>query len=165
MTSAVVLRASVFALGFAVNGRSILKNPRLYYDAMKKPQSKRSSKPKAKNAAKTVDEYFARLEGSAYEMLTAMRSTIRSILPADATEVISYGIPAFKRKKVLVWYAAFASHCSLFPAGSVLNKMKDELDGFVTAKGTIQFPIGKPLPITLIKKIVKRRLTEINKKG
>lgn len=132
---------------------------------LKRPQSKRSSKPKANNRAKTVDEYFATIEGPAHAMLTRMRSTIRSVVPADTTEVISYSIPAFKQKKVLVWYAAFANHCSLFPGGAVLNQMKKELEGFVTAKGTIQFPIGKPLPVTLIKNIVKKRLAQIDKKA
>lgn len=132
---------------------------------MKRLQSKRSSKPGAKNRAKTVDEYFANIEGPAHEMLTTMRSTLRSVLPLNATEVISYGIPAFKQKKVLVWYAAFANHCSLFPGGAVLNEMKSDLDGFVTAKGTIQFPIGEPLPVALIKKIVKKRLGQIDKKA
>ena len=132
---------------------------------MKRLQSKRSSKPGAKNRAKTVDEYFANIEGPAHEMLTTMRSTLRSVLPLNATEVISYGIPAFKQKKVLVWYAAFANHCSLFPGGAVLSEMKSELDGFVTAKGTIQFPIGKPLPVTLIKKVAKKRLAQIDKKA
>ena len=132
---------------------------------MKKATFRRSSKPKGKNGAKTVDEYFANIEGLAHEMLTTMRLTIRSVLPANATEVISYGIPAFKQKKVLVWYAAFTNHCSLFPGGAVLNEMKSELDGFVTAKGTIQFPIGEQLPVTLIKKIVKKRLAQIDKKA
>ena len=112
-----------------------------------------------------MDEYFANIEGPAHEMLTTMRLAIRSVLPANATEVISYGIPAFKQKKLLVWYAAFANHCSLFPGGAVLNEMKSELDGFARAKGTIQFPIGKPLPVTLIKKITKKRLAQINEKA
>ncbi|HKT23226.1 MAG TPA: DUF1801 domain-containing protein [Terriglobales bacterium] len=132
---------------------------------MKRLQSKRSSKPGAKNRAKTVDEYFANIEGPAHEMLTTMRLALRSVLPSNATEVISYGIPAFRQKKVLVWYAAFANHCSLFPGGAVLNEMKSDLDGFVTAKGTIQFPIGEPLPVALIKKIVKKRLGQIDKKA
>jgi uncharacterized protein YdhG (YjbR/CyaY superfamily) len=97
-------------------------------------------------------------------MLSKMRSTIRSVVPADATEVISYGIPAFKQKSVLVWYAAFAKHCSLFPGGAVLNEMKNEIDGFVTSKGTIQFPIEKPLPVALVKQIVKKRLAQVNQK-
>lgn len=75
-------------------------------------------------------------------------------MPKDATEVISYGIPAFKHKRVLVWYAAFADHCSLFPTAAVIEKFKDELKGFSTSKGTIHFPLSKPLPVALIKKIV-----------
>jgi uncharacterized protein YdhG (YjbR/CyaY superfamily) len=130
---------------------------------MKKAESKRSSKPR--NRAKTVDEYFDNLEGPARDMLSNMRSTIRSVVPADATEVISYGIPAFKQRSVLVWYAAFANHCSLFPGGAVLKEMKDEIDGFVTSKGTIQFPISQPLPVALIKQIVKRRLAQVNQKA
>ncbi len=132
---------------------------------MKKAQPRRSLKSKAKNRAKTVDEYFGNIEGPAREMLSKMRATIRSVMPADTTEVISYGIPAFKQKRVLVWYAAFANHCSLFPGGAVLNAMKNELEDFSTSKGTIQFPIGKPLPTALVKKIVKRRLARLDQKS
>ncbi len=132
---------------------------------MKKPQPKRSSRSRASNGAKTVDEYFENIKGPGREMLAKMRSIIRSVVPADAAEVISYGIPAFKQNKVLVWYAAFANHCSLFPGGSVLNEMKGELDGFVTSKGTIQFPIETPLPVTLVKQIVKKRLAQVNQKA
>jgi uncharacterized protein YdhG (YjbR/CyaY superfamily) len=131
---------------------------------MKKAEPERSSKSKLKDKAKTVDDYFAKIEGPAHEMLSKMRSAIRSVVPVNATEVISYGIPAFREKKVLVWYAAFSNHCSLFPGGTVLNEMKNELNGFVISKGTIQFPIGKPLPTTLIKKIVKKRLAQMDKK-
>ncbi|QNI34805.1 DUF1801 domain-containing protein [Alloacidobacterium dinghuense] len=87
-----------------------------------------------------------------------MRAAIRSVVPRESTEVISYGIPAFKHKTVLVWYAAFANHCSLFPTASVIETFKDELEAFTISKGTIQFPINKPLPIALIKKIVKLRV-------
>lgn len=128
---------------------------------MKKQQPKRSSRSKASNRSKTVDEYLESIKGPGREMLTKMRSTIRSVVPRDATEVISYGIPAFKQKKILVWYAAFAHHCSLFPGGAVLKEMKDEIEGFVTSKGTIQFPIEKPLPVALVKQIVKKRLAHL----
>jgi uncharacterized protein YdhG (YjbR/CyaY superfamily) len=59
-----------------------------------------------------------------------------------------------------VWYAAFADHCSLFPGGTVLAQLKDELTGYKTSKGTVQFPLGKPLPIALIKRILKARVAE-----
>lgn len=91
-------------------------------------------------------------------MLNEMREAIRSVLPAEATEVISYGIPAFKHERVLVWYAAFSDHCSLFPRSAVIEEFKDELKDYVTAKGTIHFPLDKPLPVGLIKRIVEARL-------
>ncbi len=76
----------------------------------------------------------------------------------EATEIISYKIPAFKHKKVLVWYAAFANHCSLFPTAAVIEQFKDELKDFSTSKGTIHFPLDKPMPVDLIKKMVQERL-------
>ena len=96
--------------------------------------------------------------------LEKIRATIRASLPAEATEVISYGIPAFKYKKVAVWYAAFANHCSFFPTAAVIRALEDELKGFSISKGTIQFPAHKPLPDALIKKMVKARLVQIQKR-
>jgi uncharacterized protein YdhG (YjbR/CyaY superfamily) len=87
-----------------------------------------------------------------------MRAVIRSAMPREATEVISYRIPAFKHGVVLVWYAAFANHCSLFPTAAVIEKFKKELKGFSTSKGTIHFPLSKPLPIALIKKLLRARV-------
>jgi uncharacterized protein YdhG (YjbR/CyaY superfamily) len=79
-------------------------------------------------------------------------------------EVISYGIPAFKHKKVLMWYAAFSDHCSLFPTASVIEKFKEELKGFRVSKGTIHFPVDKSLSATLLKKMAKARLAEVEGK-
>jgi len=93
-------------------------------------------------------------------MLNRMRAAIRAAVPPDTIETISYRIPAFKSQRVLVWYAAFAGHCSLFPTGAIVEAFTDELDGFVTSKGTIQFPLDKPLPITLIKKLVRARVIQ-----
>jgi uncharacterized protein YdhG (YjbR/CyaY superfamily) len=89
-----------------------------------------------------------------------MREAIRSTVPAEATETISYAIPAFKHKKVLVWYAAFADHCSLFPTAAVIEAFKKELKGYSMSKGTIHFPIDKPVPTALIKKLVKERAAQ-----
>ena len=82
-------------------------------------------------------------------------------MPKEATEVISYRMPAFRYRKIVVWYAAFSDHCSLFPTASVIAKFKTELKAYTIAKGTIQFPSDKPLPAALLKKIVKARLAEI----
>jgi uncharacterized protein YdhG (YjbR/CyaY superfamily) len=82
------------------------------------------------------------------------------VVPRDAEEIISYRIPAFKHKRVLVWFAAFANHCSLFPTAAVIQQFKNELKGFSTSKGTIQFPLDTPLPKPLIKRIVAARVAE-----
>lgn len=112
-------------------------------------------------AAKTVDEYLANLPEPARSTLTHIRAVIRSVVPKEATEVISYRIPMFKYNGMLVGYAAFAKHCSLFPTGSgVIEKFAKELKGYKTSKGTIQFPSDKPLPDALLKKIVKQRVKE-----
>jgi len=89
---------------------------------------------------------------------------IRSAAPPEATETISYGMPAFKYKGVLVWFAAFSKHCSLFPTASVVEAFKNELKGFSTSKGTIHFPTDKPLPTALVKKLVRARVSQIESK-
>lgn len=123
-------------------------------------KQKRSFSPKA--APATVEEYFARVPASARRMLQEMRATIRSTVPADATEVISYSIPAFKKTRIIVWYAAFSKHCSLFPTAEVIAALKKELAGFTTSKGTVQFPLDRPLPVSLIRKMVKMRVRKMN---
>jgi len=112
----------------------------------------------------TVDDYFARLPNPARSELRQLRQAIRSAVPRESTEVISYRIPAFRHDGILVWYAAFANHVSLFPGGSVLTTFGDELKKFKTTKGTIQFPLDAPLPIGLIKRIVKARVAEVQEK-
>jgi uncharacterized protein YdhG (YjbR/CyaY superfamily) len=110
---------------------------------------------------KTVDEYLAKVPEPARSTLAHIRKVIRSVVPKEATEVISYRIPMFKYNGMLIGYAAFAKHCSLFPTGSgVIDKFKKELAGYRTSRGTIQFPSDKPLPDALIKKIVNVRVRE-----
>lgn len=94
-------------------------------------------------------------------MLEKLRLVIRSVVPKDASEVISYSIPAFRQKKIIVWYAAFSSHCSLFPTAAIIEEFKDELNDYTISKGTIQFPLDKPLPSALIKRIVKARVAQL----
>src|SRR2546421_8391979 len=127
---------------------------------MKKVKSgSHSSVAKANGTPKNVDEYLAGIPEPARSTLSKIRKAIRSAVPPEATETISYRIPAFKHKRVLVWYAAFSSHCSLFPTAAVVEAFKKELKGFSTSKGTIQFPIEKPVPTALIQKLVKARVT------
>jgi uncharacterized protein YdhG (YjbR/CyaY superfamily) len=125
---------------------------------------KRGSAGKGKGAPKSIDEYLAGVPEPARSTLNKIRAAIRSAAPQEATETISYGMPAFKYKGVLVWFAAFSDHCSLFPTASVIETFKNELKGFATSKGTIQFPTDKPLPAALVKKIVKVRVAQIENK-
>lgn len=112
-------------------------------------------------AAKTVEEYMAGIAEPARSTLKHIRAVIKSVVPEETTEVISYGIPMFQYNGMLVGYAAFARHCSLFPTGSgVIEKFSKELKGYRTSRGTIQFPWDKPLPDALLKKIVKQRIKE-----
>ena len=124
----------------------------------------RRSAAKRNLAPKNTDEYLAAVPEPARGIMNKIRATIRSVAPPEATETISYGIPAFKYKGVLVWFAAFSNHCSLFPGSSVIEAFKNELKGFSTSKGTIQFPLDKPLPVALVKKLVKARIAENQRK-
>ena len=128
---------------------------------MKKPTSGgRGSGTKGKAAPKNVDEYLAGVPEPARSSLEKVRAVIRSVAPPEATEVISYGIPMFKYKGMLMGFAAFSNHCSLFPGAAPLETLKDEIKHFPTSKGTIQFPVDKPLPAALVKKLVKARIAE-----
>jgi uncharacterized protein YdhG (YjbR/CyaY superfamily) len=128
---------------------------------MKKVKSgNRSSVAKGNGAPKNVDEYLAGVPEPARSTLNKIRGAIWSAVPPEATETISYRIPAFKYKGVLVWFAAFSNHCSLFPSASVIEAFKNELKGFSTSKGTIHFPTDKPLPAALVKKLVKARVAQ-----
>jgi len=124
----------------------------------------RGARAKGKGAPKSVDEYLAGVPEPARGTLNKIRAAIRSAAPSEATEVISYGIPAFKHNGVLVWFAAFSNHCSLFPTAAVIEKFKNELKGYTISKGTIQFPTDKPLPAALVKKMVKARVARIENK-
>jgi len=122
--------------------------------------SDRGRAAKGNVAPKNVEEYLARVPEPARSTLNKVRAAIRSAAPAGATEAISYGIPTFKYKGPLIWFAAFSNHCSLFPTASVIKEFKNELNGFHTSKGTIHFPVDKPLPAALVKKMVKARMAE-----
>ena len=109
---------------------------------------------------KTIDEYLAGVPEPARSSLKKVRAAIKSAVPPQATETISYRMPAFRYHGVLVWFAAFSDHCSLFPTASVIKMFKEELKGYSTSKGAIRFPVDKPPPIGLIKKLVKTRVAQ-----
>lgn len=127
---------------------------------MKAKSAKRRPAAKGKGPPKDIDEYLDGVPEPARGTLSKLRATIRSAAPAEATEAISYGMPTFKHKGSLVWFAAFSDHCSLFPTAAVIQAFKDELKGFTTTKGTIQFTTDKPLPAALVKKLVKARVAQ-----
>ena len=113
----------------------------------------------------TVDEYLALVPEPARTTLSKVRTAIRSVVPPEATEAIGYRIPMFRYKGGLVAYAAFTRHCSFFPMSlAVMRTFQNELKAYRTFKGTIQFPLDKPLPATLVKKMVKARIAEKDRK-
>jgi uncharacterized protein YdhG (YjbR/CyaY superfamily) len=126
-------------------------------------RKKKSLKTKS-IAPKTVDEYLASVPEPARSTLQRIRAVIRSAVPQEATETISYGMPVFKYKGSLVWFAGFSDHCSLFPTASVIRAFQNELKGYKTSKGTIRFPADKPLPTILLKKLVKARVAQVEHK-
>ena len=111
--------------------------------------------------AASVDQYLADLPEDARATLEKVRAAMRGAAPG-AEEKIGYGMPGFYLNgHPLAYYAAFKEHCSLFPASpAVIERFADELARFDTAKGTVRFPIGKPPPAALVKKIVKARIEE-----
>jgi uncharacterized protein YdhG (YjbR/CyaY superfamily) len=123
---------------------------------------KRRVARKSSKAPKNIDEYLANVPEPARSTLNKIRAAVHSAAPPETVETISYGMPAFKsRTGVLVWFAAFTNHCSLFPTAAVIEKFHSELKRFSTSKGTIQFPANQPLPSALVKKIVKARVAWI----
>lgn len=124
----------------------------------------RSSGTKDKGPPKDIDEYLAGIPEPARSTLNKIRAAIRAAVPPEATETISYRIPAFRYKEVLVWFAAFSDHCSFFPTSSIIETFKKDLKGYTISKGTIQFPKDKSLPAALIKKMVKARVAQVESK-
>jgi uncharacterized protein YdhG (YjbR/CyaY superfamily) len=111
--------------------------------------------------APDVENYLARCPEPHRTTLEKLRATIGSVVPKEATEKISYGMPSFQYKGGLVGYAAFKEHCSFFPmSGRLIEEFGDELKAYKTSKGTIQFPADKPLPAALVKKMVKARIAQ-----
>jgi uncharacterized protein YdhG (YjbR/CyaY superfamily) len=117
-------------------------------------------KKQASGKPATIDEYLATVSEGHRTALEKLRKTIRSIAPR-AEECISYQLPAFRLDgKMLVWFGAGANHCAFYPSG-IVQEFAEELKDFKTSKGTIQFQPNHPLPVTLVKKIVKARMARI----
>jgi uncharacterized protein YdhG (YjbR/CyaY superfamily) len=126
---------------------------------MKKAKATASSRAKTESGSAEVESYLAKLPEPARTTLQKVRAMIRSAAPPEASEAISYGIPAFQYQGMLVAYAAFAGHCSFFPAsGELLEEFAEELKGYTCSKGTIRFALDRPLPAGLVKRLVKARV-------
>jgi uncharacterized protein YdhG (YjbR/CyaY superfamily) len=124
----------------------------------------KKTKGNATKVPRTVDEYLERVPEPARTTLKKIRTVIRSVAPPEATEGISYGMPTFKYKGMLASFAAFSDHCSLFPGAGPTIEFKNELKNFQTSKGTIRFAPNKPLPSALLKRLVKARIAENERK-
>jgi len=107
----------------------------------------------------TVDEYIALAEPKVRKALKDIRKTIKTTAP-KAEEVISYQIPGYKYHGMLVFFAAWKDHISLYPAPWSADSLKKEMSVYKGSKGTIKFPIDEPMPLALIKKMVKYRVKE-----
>jgi uncharacterized protein YdhG (YjbR/CyaY superfamily) len=108
---------------------------------------------------KDIDEYISSYPREIQKLLEQFRATIKKAAP-KAEEAISYGMPAFKFKGILVWFAAHSKHIGFYPRVSAIERFKKELSVYKGAKGSVQFPLDKPLPLGLISKIVKFRVQE-----
>jgi uncharacterized protein YdhG (YjbR/CyaY superfamily) len=116
--------------------------------------------PAPERKFKTVEEYFSVLPDQMRIRMEELRQTIRQTAP-DAEEVISYNMPAFRFHGILVYYAAHKEHIGFYPANThVIEQFKDDLAGYETSKGTIKFPLAKPIPLNLVKRIVEFRVKQ-----
>jgi uncharacterized protein YdhG (YjbR/CyaY superfamily) len=112
---------------------------------------------------KTIDEYLAGVNADHRDALQKLRKVIHAVAP-KAEECISYGIPAFRLNgRSLVFFGAWANHCAFYPGSSAtLKKFRNELRDFQTSKGTLRFSPDKPVPVALVKKLLKARIAENN---
>lgn len=108
------------------------------------------------NKQKTIDEYIKNYPEDVQEKLLTIRDLIRDLVPEKTEETISYGIPTFKLNgKYVVYFAGFKKHISIYPIFHTEGDVRKEIEPYIKGRGTLQFPLGKPLPLSLIRKIVK----------
>lgn len=114
--------------------------------------------------AKTVAEYLKAAPKEAQPMLKELREILKKVAP-KAKETIKWGTPVFEDERILFSYSAFKMHINFMPTRSTLEVFKDELADYATGKDTIQFPYGKPLPKTLLRKIATYRVKDVKENG
>jgi uncharacterized protein YdhG (YjbR/CyaY superfamily) len=111
------------------------------------------------SAPQTIDDYIAGYPADVQAILQQIRQTIHETAP-EATEAISYGMPTFKLNGNLVHFGAFKNHIGFYPVPSGMEAFKDELAAYKQGKGSVQFPLDKPMPLDLIRRIVEFRVQE-----
>jgi uncharacterized protein YdhG (YjbR/CyaY superfamily) len=122
---------------------------------------KESAKRSGTEAAAAIERYIAAAPEPARKLLTQIREVVRAAAPREAEEIFSYGMPGFQYKGRLLWYGAFKQHVGFYPGSPpMLQSIADDLKGYRTSKGAVQFPLDKPLPVALVKKIVMLRVAE-----
>lgn len=112
----------------------------------------------------TVDAYIAAQPAPVQEGLKQLRQTIKTLVP-DAEEGISYGMPGYKYKGSLLWFAAFKTHYGLYPHAKAIEVFREKLSPYAISKGAIRFPLDQPLPLELVAEIVQFRLEENKRKA
>ena len=117
-------------------------------------------------SAQEVDEYLRGVEEPKRTTLQDLRAAILEVVP-EAEQTISYGVPAFRvRDKTVAGFAAFKNHVSYLPfSGSVIGQLADQLEGYTTTKSSLHFPVDRPLPKALVKRLIETRLAEVVTKG
>ena len=112
-----------------------------------------------KKVFKTIDEYIATFPKNVQSILEELRQAIRESAP-KAEEAISYQMPTFKLNGNLVYFAAWKNHIGFYPTSSATEAFKEELSDYEVTKGTVKFPLNKPIPFDLVKKMVRYRVKE-----
>ena len=112
-----------------------------------------------KKAPESIDEYIGTFPKEIRSKLESIRKAVKEEAP-DAKEVISYGMPAFKLNRVLVYFAAQQKHIGFYPTASGISAFEEELSQFKHSKGAVQFPIDEPVPLELVRKVVRFRVKE-----
>jgi len=109
---------------------------------------------------KSIDDYLSRLSEDKREALEKIRKTVRAAAPR-AEECISYQLPAFRLDgRMLVWFGAASHHCSFYPGAEPIRAHRRDLEAYDTSKGTVRFPVDRPLPAALVRKLVQARIAE-----
>lgn len=120
--------------------------------------------PAEDHRPQTVADYIAGADPAARMRLRELRAGLRKAAPKGATESIKWGSPAISTKRILFIYAAFKQHVSLFPTPAVIRAMAKDLKGYKTSRATVQFPLDKPIPAALVRKIALLRVQESEEK-